>query len=54
MDTKYAERKMYRNCMDTKCRERKIIHTSRRQRFTEESEETTWIQHAGERKIIHT
>jgi hypothetical protein len=69
MDTKFGERKMYRNCMDTKCQERKIyrncmdrkykerkiyIHTSRRQRFTEEGEETTWIQHAGERKITHT
>lgn len=69
MDTKFGERKMYRNCMDTKCQERKIyrncmdrkykerkiyIHTSRSQRFTEEGEETTWIQHAGERKITHT
>jgi hypothetical protein len=55
MDTKCGERKMYRNCMDRKCQERKIyIHTSRRQRFTEEGEETTGIQHAGERKIIHT
>jgi hypothetical protein len=69
MDTKFGERKMYRNCMDTKCQERKIyrncmdrkykerkiyIHTSRRQRFTEEGEETTRIQHAGERKITHT
>ncbi len=69
MDTKCGERKMYRNCMDTKCQERKIyrnfmdskcgereiyVHTSRKQRFTEEGEETTWIQHAGERKIIHT
>jgi hypothetical protein len=41
--------------MHRKCRERKTyIHTLRRQRFTEEGEETTWIQHAGERKIIHT
>jgi hypothetical protein len=32
---------------------KKEIHTSRRQRFTAEVEETAWIQNV-ERKIIHT